>query len=207
MTSRNDLKDFLNTIPNNVNVICASKYADSSVMRRFYEAGIKEFGENRVESLLSKYVELHDLKDIKWHFIGHLQRNKAALIINKIDCLHSLDSLDLARIIDLKRTKPLDCFIEVNINNEESKSGISIIELPNFINELKKYNNINVIGLMTMARNHDTLENYTYTFSTLKKLGDLYNLKCFSMGMSEDYLIAIKCGATHLRLGHILYEE
>lgn len=208
---RDDIKEFLNEIPNNVCVVAATKYVDSSQMRKLYNSGVHNFGENRVDAFLTKYEELKDL-DIKWHFIGHLQRNKAKDIINKIDCLHSLDSLNLAKIIDEKREKPLDCFIEVSINLEESKNGVAYTEALDFIKNVLEYKNINVIGLMMMSvkySNHDDLLNQFKKLDILRnEIEEKLNIKLpyLSMGMSDDYKEAIECNATHIRLGRILWK-
>lgn len=208
---RDDIKEFLNEIPNNVCVVAATKYVDSSQMRKLYNSGVHNFGENRVDAFLTKYEELKDL-DIKWHFIGHLQRNKAKDIINKIDCLHSLDSLNLAKIIDEKREKQLDCFIEVSINLEESKNGVAYTEALDFIKNVLEYKNINVIGLMMMSvkySNHDDLLNQFKKLDILRnEIEEKLNIKLpyLSMGMSDDYKEAIECNATHIRLGRILWK-
>lgn len=208
---RDDIKEFLNEIPNNVCVVAATKYVDSSQMRKLYNSGVHNFGENRVDAFLTKYEELKDL-DIKWHFIGHLQRNKAKDIINKIDCLHSLDSLNLAKIIDEKREKPLDCFIEVSINLEESKNGVIYTEALDFIKKVLEYKNINIIGLMMMSvkySNHDDLLNQFKKLDILRnEIEEKLNIKLpyLSMGMSDDYKEAIECNATHIRLGRILWK-
>lgn len=206
---RNDIKEFLLTIPNNVTLVAATKYVDSSDMRELYLNGIKDFGENRVDSFLDKYLKLQDLKDISWHFIGHLQRNKAKEVANKIDYLHSLDSIELAQKLNLLREKPLKVFIEVSINLEENKNGVPYYEVKDFIKEIMNLENIKIVGLMMMAyKNSDNPE------SEFKKLTDLRNeleqelnikLPYLSMGMSDDYKAAIKEGATHIRLGRILY--
>ena len=112
-------------------------------MRDLYSKGVTNFGENRVEAFLEKYDSLKDL-DIKWHFIGHLQRNKCKQVINKIDYLHSLDSLKLAKMIDEERITPLNTFIEVSINLEENKNGVPYMEIDSFISEVLKYKNINL---------------------------------------------------------------
>ncbi|MCR4911800.1 MAG: YggS family pyridoxal phosphate-dependent enzyme [Bacilli bacterium] len=207
---REDLKEFISTIPNNVTIVAATKYVDANDMRVLYENGIKDFGENRVDSFLTKYEKLGNLKDINWHFIGHLQRNKAKKIINKIDYLHSLDSIELAKEIDKLRETPLNVFVEVSINLEENKNGVPYYELENFIDEILPLKNINIVGLMMMA--YKDSDNPEIEF---KKLADLRDklvktkhipLKFLSMGMSDDYLAAIKAGATHIRLGRILYK-
>lgn len=208
---RSDIDSFLASIPKDVKVVAATKYVDSNLMLELYKHGVKDFGENRVDSFLKKYNELYLYQDIKWHFIGHLQRNKCKDIINKIDVLHSLDSLDLAKMIDKYRTKPLDTFIEVSINLEENKNGVNFNNIEEFLNEVLKYKNINIVGFMMMAIKNDTDDDLANQF---KRLNDLRNemenklnikLPYLSMGMSDDYKIAIKEGATHIRLGRILW--
>lgn len=211
MVIRKDIKEFISTIPEDVTLVAATKYVDSSTMRDLYRLGITNFGENRVESFLEKYDSLSDL-DIDWHFIGHLQRNKARKVINKINCLHSLDSLSLAAIIDEYRDKPLDCFIEVSINEEENKNGLPVNKVKDFITECSKYNNIHIVGLMMMAIANSDAQSLHDQFSKLRLLRDSLekelniSLPYLSMGMSDDYQIAIEEGATHIRLGRILFE-
>ena len=209
---RKNIKEFIKSIPNNVTLVGATKYGDINDLKELYKAGIYNFGENRVDSFLNKYEALKDL-NIKWHFIGHLQRNKAELIINKIDYLHSLDSLELAKLINKYRDKPLDCFIEVSINLEENKNGVPYYQVKDFIEECLNYPNINIVGLMMMAianSNEDSLHNQ---FRKLKELKEEINkelnisIPYLSMGMSDDYLIAIDEGATHIRLGRILFDR
>ena len=208
---RKDIKEFLQTIPQDVTLVAASKYVDTQDIRALANVGINNIGENRVESFLHKYEELHDLP-IVWHFIGHLQTNKANKVIDKIDFLHSLDSLKLAEIINTKRLRPLNCFIEVSINLEENKNGVPYFEAKSFINELKQYPNIQVCGLMMMAVRSSEEESLDNQFEKLRLLRDEIekdlNIKIpyLSMGMSEDYKEAIKEGATHVRLGRILFD-
>jgi len=208
---REDIDEFVKEIPNNVKIVAATKYVDAKAMLELYNHGIKDYGENRTEAFLEKYESLKDYKDIKWHFIGHLQRNKAESIINKIDCLHSLDSLKLAKIIEEKREKPLDCFIEVSINMEESKNGVPYKEINSFMEEVLKFKKINVIGFMMMAIKNDSDDDILKQFKALKYLKERVekdfniNMPYLSMGMSNDYKDAIKAGATHIRLGRILW--
>ena len=205
------LKKFLSTIPNNITVVAASKYGSSEQIKFLYENGIRNFGENRVDSFLEKKSKLNDL-DISWHFIGHLQKNKAKLVINEIEYLHSLDSLDLAKLIQKYRTTPLKCFVEVSINNEETKNGVKVEETEQFIENLLNFDKIEVIGLMMMAKANSDHNSLIDQFRQLKTLRDNLenNLKIkipnLSMGMSDDYLEAIECGATHIRLGRILFK-
>lgn len=207
---RKDIERFKSTIPNSVKIVAATKYISSSDIRELYKYNLKDYGENRVDSFLTKYNDLQDLKDIKWHFIGHLQRNKAKLIINKIDYLHSLDSIELAKIIEKERATPLDTFIEVSINLEESKNGVPYYEIDEFVKEILNYKKINLVGLMMMAvkGSLNTEEQFRKLRECRDHLEQTYNMKIpyLSMGMSDDYQSAIKEGATHIRLGRILYE-
>ena len=208
---RKDIDEFIKTIPNNVNIVAATKYVGSDEMRDLYNHGIKNFGENRVDSFLKKYDELKDIKDINWHFIGHLQRNKCKDVINKIDYLHSLDSIELAKMIDKYSEKKLKVFIEVSINLEESKNGVDYRNIDEFISEVLNYKKIDVVGLMMMAIKNDTDDDLNEQFKKLRELRDRLEdkfkiqLPYLSMGMSDDYKYAIKNGATHIRLGRILW--
>ena len=208
---RKDLKDFIKTIPSDVIIVAASKYVGADDIKILLESGIKDIGENRVDSFLNKYELLKD-NDIKWHFIGHLQRNKATKVIDKIDYLESLDSLELAKIINSHRLSPLKCFVEVSINLEENKDGVPYYQAKEFIKELKQYPNIEVVGLMMMAIRHSEDESLRDQFNKLRLLRDEIEkdldikLPYLSMGMSEDYKEAIEEGATHIRLGRILFD-
>ena len=209
---RKDIKEFLNTLPKDVTLVAATKYGDSGDLRELYSNGVTNFGENRVDAFLEKYESLKDL-DISWHFIGHLQRNKAHLVLDKIDYLHSLDSLELAKMINKYRAAPLNCFIEVSINLEENKNGVPYYEVKNFIKNCLEYKNVNIVGLMMMAVSHSSEESLHTQFRRLKELQleiqKEFNiaLPYLSMGMSDDYKIAIEEGATHIRLGRILFER
>ena len=207
---REDLKEFIKTIPSNVTIVAASKYVGADDVKTLVDAGITDIGENRVESFLHKYEELNNY-DIKWHFIGHLQRNKAEKVIDKIDFLESLDSLKLAELINTRRLRPLKCFVEVSINLEENKNGVPYFEVESFIKQLLNYKNIDIVGLMMMAVSNSDHDSLCEQFKKLRLLRDdierKLNIKLpyLSMGMSEDYQEAITEGATHIRLGRILF--
>ena len=148
----------------------------------------------------SKAYVMPEKKAIEWHFIGHLQRNKAKKIINEIDVLHTVDSLKLLLEIQKHRNSTLDCLIQINLTKEKQKNGILIDEFPSFFNQAKKYDKINIIGLMTIGKNKD-LETTRKIFSKLKSISKKYNLNELSMGMTEDFQIAIQEGSTMIRLG------
>ena len=208
---RKDIKEFVNTLPKDVTLVAATKYLDSEQMKDFLKAGVNNFGENRVNDFLIKYENLKN-ENIVWHFIGHLQRNKAKKVINKIDYLHSLDSLELAEIIDKERTTPLKTFIEVSINLEENKNGVPYFVLEGFLRNVLKYKNVQVVGLMMMAFKNSEDESLKEQFKKLRLLKEEMEKKLnislpyLSMGMSDDYLEAIEEGATHVRLGRILLD-
>ena len=209
---REDIKEFLKTIPENVTLVAATKYVGPEDMEVLLENGVNNFGENRTDSFLAKYSVLQS-KDAIWHFIGHLQRNKAAEVINKIDYLHSLDSLKLAKLIEQKREKPLKCFVEVSINLEETKNGVPYYDVESFIKELLNFKKIELVGLMMMAVKESNENSLNQQFAKLRILRDEiekeFNIKLpyLSMGMSDDYKEAIKEGATHIRLGRILFMQ
>ena len=209
---RKDIKKFLSTLPKDVTLVAATKYGSSDDLRELYSNGVTNFGENRVDAFLDKYESLKDL-DITWHFIGHLQRNKAHLVLDKIDYLHSLDSLELAKLINKYRVAPLNCFIEVSINLEENKNGVPYYEVKDFIKNCLEYKNINIVGLMMMAVSNSSIESLHNQFRKLKELQleiqKEFNidLPYLSMGMSDDYKVAVSEGATHIRLGRTLFER
>ncbi len=199
--------------PITINIVAATKYANPEQMVALFESGITIMGENRVDSLLEKQSQLS--LPIEWHFIGTLQSRKVKEVINKIACLHSLDRLSLAKEIQKYRQETLPCFIQVNVSGEESKHGLSVEEVIPFLQQLKEYPIIKVIGLMTMAPHTEEETIIRECFQSLKQLqvsiSQLHlngvNCSSLSMGMSNDYLIAIEEGATHVRLGSILFQD
>lgn len=207
---REDIDSFIKTIPNNVTLVAATKYVDIDDMRLLLEHGINNFGENRVDSFLNKYNELKN-ENIIWHFIGHLQRNKCKEVINKINVLHSLDSIELAKIIEKERKDILPVFVEVSINLEENKNGVDYRFLKDFILKLKEFKKIKVIGLMMMSKKYSNHEELINQFKKLKEIRNNLeqelniSLPYLSMGMSDDYVEAISQDANYIRLGRILF--
>lgn len=195
-----------------VNIVAATKYVNANQMEELFESGITMMGENRVDALLEKKAQM--TLPIEWHFIGTLQSRKVKDMINEIACLHSLDRLSLAKEIQKYRQEPLPCFIQVNVSEEESKHGLNVEEVIPFIEALKRYPIIEVIGLMTMAPHTDDENVIRDCFKKLKQLqttistsGCAKNCLMLSMGMSNDYQIAIEEGATHIRLGSVLFQD
>jgi len=180
-------------------IVCASKYFTDLEMRKLYQQGVFHFGENRVQDFLAKKIKLTDL-DMTWHFIGHLQTNKVKEMINEISYLHTLDRLSLADAIQKYAKHQVKCFVQVNLTAEDQKSGILLENLDQFLIEIKKYDKIEIIGLMTIGKDLDVAATEK-AFQMLDHLADQYRLPYRSMGMSDDYELAIKHHATHLRIG------
>lgn len=206
------IEDVLKDIKENVTVVAATKYFTSTEMRELFHKGITHFGENRVELLQEKQQDLSDL-DITWHIIGTLQTKKAKKIINDIDYLHSLDTIKLAEEVNKRRTSPINCFIQVNISDEENKHGLNKDDVIPFINQVSHLENIHVIGLMGMAEHTNDKTVIGNSFAILNELQSLIkeqcNIECneLSIGMSNDYLIAQEHNSTFVRLGSVLFSR
>ena len=196
----------------NVKTIAVSKRSTSEEILSVYNLNHKDFGENRVQDLIVKHNKLP--KDINWHMIGHLQRNKVKDIIEFIHLIHSVDSLRLLDQINnesIKKKLKTDILIQVKISKDVSKYGFLTNELDNvFKNYLSnKYRNINILGLMGMATFTDNISQVESEFSLLSSLYNKYskmtNLKYLSMGMSGDYLSALKYNSNMIRLGSAIF--
>jgi len=199
--------------PGDVLLIAASKYADASVVAEVAGLGVKDFGENRAEELVEKYKITGD--SVNWHFIGHLQSRKVKLVVPLARYIHSVDSLRLAEKINSeaeKISKIQKILIEINITGEDTKFGIAPGQIWDFLQGVSLYKNISITGLMTMAPLTDDKALIRSTFSGLKKiLADINKkypfsgVKELSMGMSNDFKIAIEEGATMLRIGSLIF--
>ena len=200
---KDNIKSILDEISDyDAKLIAVSKTRTVEEILEAYNVGIRDFGENHVQELVKKRVLLP--KDIRWHMIGHLQTNKVKdLLKESIYLIHSVDSIKLAKEINKRSSIKQDILLEVNIGEEESKYGFipSFDELKKVLDEIKDLNNINVVGLMCVAPNTDNpIDNKKY-FDKLRLLNDKLGLKVLSMGMSNDYDVALKCGSTYIRVG------
>ena len=207
-----DFRNLRNKNGDNVKTIAVSKRSTSEEILSVYNLNHKDFGENRVQDLIVKYNKLP--KDINWHMIGHLQRNKVKDIIEFIHLIHSVDSLRLLDQINkesIKKKLKTDILIQVKISKDVSKYGFLTNELDNvFKNYLSnKYRNVNILGLMGMATFTDNISQIESEFSLLSSLYNKYskmtNLKYLSMGMSGDYLLALKYNSNMIRLGSAIF--
>lgn len=195
-----------------VTVIAVTKYVGIERVRSAVKCGLYHIAENRKEGLLEKQEAVRDSR-IVWHLIGTLQTRKVKEIIGKVDYFHALDRLKLAREINKRmESGQLKCFIEMNISGEETKHGIREYELEDFIDAIREFEHIQVIGLMTMAPNTEDTELIRDVFRRLRMCRDrirdrhLPQAPCteLSMGMSHDYPIAVEEGATFVRIGTAL---
>lgn len=200
----------------NVDLIAVTKYIESDVLRKMVDSGISKVAENRTESLLEKQEELGELsQSIEWHFVGRLQTRPVRKIINQIDYLHSLDRMSLIKEVNKRAEQPVKCFLQVNVSGEDQKAGFKPEEVLSVVEELKNSPNIYLVGLMTMAPHEESEEQLREHFSALKTLQEevaelnLDYAPCLelSMGMSNDYEIAIQEGATMVRVGRMLFKD
>ncbi|MEN2766529.1 YggS family pyridoxal phosphate-dependent enzyme [Ornithinibacillus xuwenensis] len=193
--------------PKEINIIGVTKYVTIERTKEALQAGIEHLGENRQEGFMEKYE--HFGKQATWHFIGSLQTRKVKEIIDKVDFIHSLDRLSLAKEIDKRSEKTVNCFVQVNVSGEESKHGMKPDQVVPFLEEISKYSKIKVVGLMTMAPHTDDEQVIRGVFRDLAELRNAIKEEHYqhapcdflSMGMSNDYHLAIEEGATHIRIG------
>lgn len=199
-----------------VTVIAVSKTKPISMLKEIYDEGVRNFGENKVQELTEKYEQLP--QDIKWHMIGHLQRNKVKYIVDKVELIHSVDSVRLAETIEQEAAKKnviVNILLEVNVAEEESKFGLKIDEVLPVIEEIATFPHIRIKGLMTIAPYVENPEENRDIFARLRKLSvdinekniDNVSVSILSMGMTNDYEVAIEEGATMIRVGTGIFGE
>ncbi|KMJ58556.1 hypothetical protein AB685_11815 [Bacillus sp. LL01] len=205
-----DVCERTNRSPEEIQIIAVTKYVSTERAEEAVTSGVKHLGENRDEGLLKKWDVLSN--QATWHFIGSLQSKKVKKIIDKVDYIHSLDRESLAEEIHKRADKTVKCFVQVNVSGENSKHGLSEEGVLEFVEKLKAYPSIQVVGLMTMAPYTEDETALRKCFRGLKSLQhqiQVMNLPyapCeeLSMGMSNDYMIAIEEGATFIRIGSAL---
>ena len=193
-----------------VNIIAVTKQVDVDRTAEAIEAGLLHLGENRPEGLEVKLQSIQS--NVSWHYIGSLQTRKVKQIIDEIDYLHSLDRLSLAEEIEKRASKTVKCFVQANVSGEESKHGLTKEQTLEFVKQLGQFSKIEVIGLMTMAPFTEDVTTIRQVFKELKQLQqevsqlNIPNVPCteLSMGMSNDYEIAVEEGATFVRIGTAL---
>ena len=200
-----------NEIKDKADLVAVSKTRTVQEIQEAYNSGQLKFGENRVQEIVDKQSKLPN--NIEWHMIGHLQKNKVKYIAKFINLIHSVDRISLAEEIDKhakKENRKIDCLIQLKISKEESKFGLQIEDFKNFYESLKNYKNLNVIGLMGMASFTDDNELIDKEFKKIKTIYDDMVLidsgfKILSIGMSDDYNIALENGSNMIRVGSKIF--
>jgi pyridoxal phosphate enzyme (YggS family) len=215
MSIRENLKSIIDTLPPDVTLVAVSKTKPNEMILQAYEAGQKDFGENYVQELAAKHEELP--KDIRWHFIGHLQSNKIKYVIPFVQLIHGVDSLKLLKEIDKQARKcgrVQDCLLQIYIAREETKFGLSFDECEEMMGskEFGALKNVKIKGFMGMASNTPNGEEIKKEFESLKLFYDrisdnVLELSILSMGMSSDYQIALSAGSNMVRIGSTIFGE
>ena len=213
MSIKDNIEALEKEIPNGVKLLAVSKTKPLSDLEEAYEAGIREFGENKVQELVAKEEEFH--KDVKWHFIGGLQTNKVKYLVGKVCLIHYLSSIKLLKQIEKefgKKNEIANVLIEINIGREESKGGILEEELEDMLSEIEKCSFVRVKGIMVIIPKGDSDSNRAYFKRTKEIFESLKNrefknikMEILSMGMTHDYKIAIEEGSTLVRIGEGIF--
>ncbi len=216
MTIAENIDKILSKIPSSVRLIAVSKKKSVTAIKEAYNYGIRDFAESRVQEALLKQEELQDYQDICWHFIGHIQTNKAKKILENFHWIHSVDSLKLAEYLDKLAAKssifPHVC-IQVKLLPDPNKYGWEVMELWQDLPKLESLNHLKIEGLMTILplglSKNECLETFDKTKELAVKITEKSSLqlKELSMGMSNDYLLAVDKGSTMIRLGTIIFGE
>ena len=213
MDIKEKTKALINSLPSHVTLVAVSKTKSLEEISQAYEAGQRIFGENKIQEMTSKWEELP--KDITWHMIGHVQRNKVKYMAHFVDLIHGVDSFKLLKEIQkqaIKHNRTIRCLIQIRIAEEETKFGLPEEELEGLIQAAEDLPNVQIVGLMGMATFTDNQDQITSEFNKLKDLFDNVrnsssNINTLSMGMSGDYSIAIECGSNMIRVGSKIFGE
>ena len=214
MLNKNILR-IISDIPENVKLVAISKTKSAEDIMMAYETGQRVFGENKIQEMSEKYEDLP--KDIKWHMVGHVQSNKIKYMAPYVDLIHGIDSLKSIKILNkegAKNNRILNCLLQLKISKEESKFGLGEKQFKEIIysDEYKEMKNVKIKGLMAMASNTNEKSIIRSEFVHAKKIFDEINngdksFEILSMGMSNDYKIAIECGSNMIRLGSLIFGE
>ena len=206
---KDNLSALIQSIPSTVTLVAVSKTKPVENLLEAYEAGQRDFGENKVQELVDKASELP--KNIRWHMIGHLQRNKVKYIAPFVSLIHSVDSIRLLNEIDKqgkKNDRVIDCLLQVRIAQEETKFGLTFENCNEILNQ-NNYTHVRIRGLMGMASFTDNQIQIESEFKSLaqyyKQYQDQYDWDTLSMGMSGDYPLALSCGSTMIRVGSRIF--
>lgn len=214
MVNKNIIR-IISDIPENVRLVAISKTKSAEDIMMAYETGQRLFGENKIQEMSAKHEDLP--KDIKWHMVGHVQSNKIKYMAPYVDLIHGIDSLKSIKILNkegAKNNRILNCLLQLKISKEESKFGLGEKQFKEIIysDGYKEMKNVKIKGLMALASNTNEKSIIRSEFVHAKKIFDEINnrdksFKILSMGMSNDYKIAIECGSNMIRLGSLIFGE
>ena len=194
--------------PDEVTLVAISKTQHASAIRAAFNGGIRHFGENRVQECQIKLNSLGDLRDQTiWHMVGHLQTNKAKTAMELFDIIQSVDSMRLAGFLNRHTQRVLPIFVEVNIAGEVTKGGFPVDEVPQAVTEMRQMPNLEIRGLMTVAPWLNEAEKVRPVFRRLRELCSALDLEHLSMGMTDDFEVAVEEGATLVRVGRAIFGE
>ncbi|MBF2073526.1 MAG: YggS family pyridoxal phosphate-dependent enzyme [Synechococcales cyanobacterium C42_A2020_086] len=212
------LEQIWSTLPSSVRLIAVTKQVPVELMRAAYEAGVRDFGESRIQEAMTKQTQLADLPDITWHFIGHLQTNKVARALDLFQWIHSVDSLKLAQQLNQRaqerQQSPKVC-LQVKLLPDPQKYGWTEAELLEALPELDRCSHLQIVGLMTIPPYGLSQDETLAVFRNTRRLAEQIQAQSWShlrmhhlsMGMSDDYQLAVQAGATMVRLGRTLFGE
>lgn len=194
--------------PDSVTLIGVTKGFSADAVREAFDAGVRHFGENRVQEAAEKLPALEDIRGhVTWHMIGHLQTNKVKTVLGLFDIIHSVDSFHLAEAISRRATGTVPAFLEVNVAREPSKFGFPLDDIRQEFDRISRLPNLAVRGLMTVAPEMTSPEQVRPLFRALRQAARALGLRELSMGMTSDFEAAIAEGATHIRVGRAIFGE
>jgi PLP dependent protein len=194
--------------PDEITLVAVTKVVEASVINTAFDLGIRNFGENRVQEAEGKIAQLTNLKpEVTWHMVGHLQSNKAKTAVELFDIIHSVDSVRLAGILNKLAKKPLPVLLEVNVSGESTKAGFSLDKVAEAVKDIRRLPNLKLMGLMTVAPLVAEPEEVRPVFGKLRELRDSSGLEHLSMGMTDDFEVAIEEGSTMLRIGRAIFSD
>ena len=194
--------------PGAITLVAATKTVAPGAIRTAFQLGLRHFGENRIQEAKAKMEELADLRsDLIWHMVGHLQTNKARAALALFDIIESVDSIRLAEFLNAQAQKTLPILLEVNVVGEATKGGFSPQELPQALERISGLPNLKAMGLMTIAPLAPDPEEVRPVFRRLRELRDSLGLEHLSMGMTDDFEVAVEEGATIVRIGRAIFGE
>ncbi len=194
--------------PEEITIVAVSKTVSPVAIREAFQAGMRHFGENRVQDAEEKLAGLLDIRPaFTFHMVGHLQSNKAALAVRLFDFIQSVDSVKLAEVLSKRVDRRLSVLIEVNVAGEASKSGLAPEEVPAALKKMASLPQLNIEGLMTVAPLVSDPEEVRSVFRRLRELRDAVGLRHLSMGMTDDFEVAVEEGATMVRIGRAIFGQ